>query len=265
MIWDEIQVAKKEKLDLAVIWLDLANAFGSVPHKVLEYLMRHFLIPEEVIQLMMNYYGKFIMRFSTTFTTNWQKLEIGIPAGCTISPIWFILAMELLLRGTEIHGICQRFRAPKKAFMDDLTILSRKHEKMKEVLRRLEELIKWARMKFKAKKSRSLTLVKGRQVETKFSIAGETMPTLKEEPVKSLGRVYHGTLNDRSEGIRIQAIAEDGLDKIEKSLLPGIFKIWCLQFVLMIMAPYDLRGCRFEGQYNTTENEPEDKELVGAA
>ena len=59
-------------------------------------------------------------------------------------------------------------------------------------------------------------LARGKQVETKFSVAGERMPTLREEPVKSLGRLYHGTLNNRSEGIRIQATAEDGLDKIEK-------------------------------------------------
>ena len=142
--------------------------------------------------------------------------------------------MELILRGIELHGICQCIRAPKKAFMDDITILTRRHDKMKEVLNRLEELIAWARVKFKAKKSRSLTLIKGKQVETKFSIAGETMPTLKEEPVKSLGRLYHGTLNNRSKGIKIQAIAEDGLNKIENSMLPGVFKIWHLQFVLMI-------------------------------
>ena len=52
------------------------------------------------------------------------------------------------------------------------------------------------RMKFKAKMSHSLTFVKGRQIEAKFSIAGEKMPTVKEEPVKSLGRWYAGILSD---------------------------------------------------------------------
>ena len=32
MIWYTIQEAKRLKLDLAVVWLDLANAYGSVPH-----------------------------------------------------------------------------------------------------------------------------------------------------------------------------------------------------------------------------------------
>ena len=125
--------------------------------------MRHFWIPDEVVDLMMSYNQKFIMRFTTTsFTTEWQRLEIGIRAGCTISPIWFILTMELILRGTEIHSSCQHIRSPKKAFMDDI-ILTRKHDEMREVLERLEKLIAWARMKFKSKKSRSLVLARGKQ------------------------------------------------------------------------------------------------------
>ena len=38
-IWDTIQRAKNDKEDLDVVWLDLANAYGSVPHKVLNLAM----------------------------------------------------------------------------------------------------------------------------------------------------------------------------------------------------------------------------------
>lgn len=34
-IWNPLQTAKKEKTDLHVIFLDLANAFWSVSHKIL--------------------------------------------------------------------------------------------------------------------------------------------------------------------------------------------------------------------------------------
>ena len=34
-IWDTIQEAKKNGTDLNVVWLDLANAYGSVPHELL--------------------------------------------------------------------------------------------------------------------------------------------------------------------------------------------------------------------------------------
>ena len=87
-------------------------------------------------------------------------------------------------------------------------------------------------MKFKAKKSRSLSFKKGVQCQTKFKIAGETMPTVKEQPVKSLGRWYAGSLSDRSRGVEVMRQAEDGLKRIERSRLPGKYKVWCLQFGL---------------------------------
>ena len=122
MIWEAIQTTKKDKSHLVVVWLDLANAFGSVPHKLIEYAMDLFWIPPEVIKIMMDYYSLFIMRFTIAdFTTAWQRLEIGIAAGCTVSVIWFVLVMEVLLRGTKINKETLYISVPKKAFMDDIT------------------------------------------------------------------------------------------------------------------------------------------------
>ena len=92
--------------------------------------------------------------------------------------------------------------------------------------------LEWSRMKFKAKKSRSLTYIKGRQKEIRYTVGGENIPTVKEEPVKSLGRWYKGTVTDRSQGIEVQKVAEAGIQSIDKTALPGKFKCWCCQFGL---------------------------------
>ena len=42
MIWEAIQRAKSEKLNLNVIWLDLANAYGSVPHQMIQLALRMY-------------------------------------------------------------------------------------------------------------------------------------------------------------------------------------------------------------------------------
>ena len=232
-IWDTIQEAKKDKADLNVVWLDLANAYGSVPHAILMKAMDFFYVPVKVKNLMMCYYDKFKMRFTTqTFTTDWHRLEVGIAAGCTISVIWFIAVMEMILRSADCTEDTAKVQAPKKAFMDDVTLLTREQNVMQKVLDKLDELIAWSRMKFKAKKSRSLTLSKGRQVQRKFQISGEGMPTIKEQPVKSLGRWYEGNLNDKSRGVQIQKQLEDGLKAIDETKLTGKYKIWCLQFGL---------------------------------
>ena len=105
MIWHTIQESKKLRRDLGVVWLDLANAYGSVPHALIEFAMEFFWIPEKVRNFIMQYYGDFRMRFSTDqYTTSWQKLEVGIPMGCAISPILFVLAMEVITRAAERAG-----------------------------------------------------------------------------------------------------------------------------------------------------------------
>ena len=81
--------------------------------------------------------------------------------------------------------------------MDDVTLLAKSPDEMDDVLERLNVLVRWSRMKFKAKKSRSLTFRNGKQVQRRFMIGGDRIPTLKEEPVKSLGRLYAGNLTDR--------------------------------------------------------------------
>ena len=182
---------------------------------------------------MMKYYSSFKMRFTTSnFTTDWHSLEVGIAAGCTISVIWFILVMEIILLSTRFGEDRANVRSLIKAFMDDVTLLTRKKTAMESVMVDLNGLISWARMKFKPKKSRSLTFKKGRQVQTRFHIGNEKIPTVKEKPVKSLGRLYAGSLTDRHQGIVIQKQAEDGLKAITKTKLPGKFEVWCLQFGL---------------------------------
>ncbi|GFO45642.1 reverse transcriptase [Plakobranchus ocellatus] len=99
MIWEAIHRAKSEKLNLDVVWLDLANAYGSVPHEMIQLALRMYHVPE-VIQVMLDdYFSGFSMRFSTNnYTTNWINLEVGIAMGWTISPILLVMAMEVIFR-----------------------------------------------------------------------------------------------------------------------------------------------------------------------
>ncbi|GFN78864.1 reverse transcriptase [Plakobranchus ocellatus] len=64
MIWEAIQRAKSEKLNLDVVRLDLANAYGSVPHEMIQLALRMYHLPE-VIQVMLDdYFSGFRMRGS---------------------------------------------------------------------------------------------------------------------------------------------------------------------------------------------------------
>lgn len=102
MIWDQIQKAKREKTDLHVVWLDLANAYGSVPHQLINYAMEFFHTPSCIKNIVASYFNDLQMCFSLQdFTTGWQRLEVGIAMGCAISPILFVAAFEVILIGAR--------------------------------------------------------------------------------------------------------------------------------------------------------------------
>ena len=133
------------------------------------------------------YFSGFRMRFSTnSYTSVWINLEIGIAMGCTISPILFVMAMEIILKAAEdsagsanLGGGC--YMPPLKTFMDDTTIICSKEEETRHMLERLDVLVAWCRMKFKPKKSHSLSVRKGKiDAMTIFTVANQQIPTLRE-------------------------------------------------------------------------------------
>lgn len=87
--------------DLAVLWLDLANAYGSIPYKLVETsLIRHH-VPDKII---LNYYNCFSVRVTSgSVTSAFHRMEKGIITGCTISVILFTLARNMLVQSAEAH------------------------------------------------------------------------------------------------------------------------------------------------------------------
>ena len=239
MIWNTIQEAKAKKRDLSVVWLDLANAYGSVPHRLIKFSMDFFHIPTKIQRMLMSYYDNFKMRFTTSdYTTDWVDLQVGIPMGCTVSPVLFVLAMQVIVRSSEDSGqgvevAPGQILPPIRSFMDDLTRLNSQPQISAAILQRLQVLIEWTRMAFKAKKSRSLVLKRGRVQKYTFHLRGEVIPAVSESPVKSLGRWYTKELKDTNRAKEIIAQMNEGLASIERSGLPGKCKLWCLQFGLL--------------------------------
>lgn len=56
MNWHQIQIAKAEGRDLHVVFLDLANAFGSVPHELLWSVFKFFHMPDTITALVKSFF-----------------------------------------------------------------------------------------------------------------------------------------------------------------------------------------------------------------
>ncbi|XP_063427466.1 uncharacterized protein LOC134710973 [Mytilus trossulus] len=174
-----IREVKDSKGELAVVWLDLANAYGTVPHKLVELMLERYHVPDGVRALIKEYFNHLQLRFTVgDFTTSWQRLEVGIVTGCTISVILFSAAMNMIVKSVE-----KKSRGPwmksevlqplGRAFMDDMTISTKTVIEARWTLRELDKMITWARMKVKPNKSRSLVVNNGKVKEERFKIGDE--------------------------------------------------------------------------------------------
>ncbi|XP_033755855.1 uncharacterized protein LOC117338607 [Pecten maximus] len=241
-----IREAKELKGELAVVWLDLANAYGSMPHKLVQMTLERYHVPEKIRLLLQRYFDRLQLRFTVQdFTTSWQRLEVGIVTGCTVSVILFSAAMNLMVKSVEKMSRGPWMRAgvrqpPVRAFMDDMTISTKTIIEAKWTLKEIEEMVNWARMKIKPTKSSSLVLKNGKMREHKFQVGDEVIPTVSEKPVKCLGKFFDDTLGD-TRNVRVTGKQLEGwMIAVDRSALPGKYKAWIYQHGILPRALWPL-------------------------
>ena len=234
-----IREAKKEKKSLVVTWLDIANAYGSIPHKLIMRSLKEAHIPEEVISMVENYYSNARIRFATqNFTTEWQRVEKGIITGCTLSVALFSLAMTWV-----VMSVKKETKGPKlssgnvqvnsRLLMDDITTTTETMVQTSYLLNKLIRKLHWAGLYEKVEKCRALVIIKGVVSERKIEINGNPIQSIQEEPVRFLGKWYNATLNEKSQIEGIVKGVKDDLKKVDKCRLPGRYKAWMIQHMLM--------------------------------
>jgi hypothetical protein len=77
------------------------------------------------------------------FPTTWQRLEVGIVTGSTVSVILLSVAMELMVKSVKkIRG-----GPGMRAFMNDMTISTKTI--MRWTFKEIEDITKWTRRKIK--------------------------------------------------------------------------------------------------------------------
>ena len=130
MVWHALKEARTHKSTLATIWLDIANAYGSIPHKLIIFALHRYGVSPQWIRLVKNYRkGIFSKSFSESATSAWHRHHQGIFTGYTLSLVLFFTGMNIILEysvevkipkfttnNTELPLLC--------AFIDDLSLMS---------------------------------------------------------------------------------------------------------------------------------------------
>ena len=98
MAWHALKEARAKNSNLTVIWLDIANAYGSIPHKLIVFPLNRYGVSPQWIRLTKTYYeGIFSKSFSESASSAWHRHQRGIFASCTLSIILFVAGMKIIL------------------------------------------------------------------------------------------------------------------------------------------------------------------------
>ena len=173
MAWSDLKEAWSTKSSLANIWLDIANAYGSIPHRLLFFALEHYGNGPNWISLIKIYYsGIYSCSFSQSAPSSWHQHFKGILAGCTLSIILFLAWINVIIEYT-LASSARKFVSTGnvafpliRAFMDDLNLMSSSVSGTQNLLHRCVKALPWAGMYFRADKSRNIAIVGGKSMNT---------------------------------------------------------------------------------------------------
>ena len=233
--------ARRRCGEVVVAWLDLANAFGSIPHQHIQTMLGSLGVPSKIQSVVAELYS----RSTTTIRTRdgeTQPIHIGsgVRQGCPLSPIVFNLAIEPLLRVAISLASSHGYRLYDNdlavlAYADDLALLAKDQTSMQILLDSISATADWMGLKFKPAKCATLDVMCRRKravLPTPFTIQGGSPRILGEgEHYQHLG-VPTGFRKNQTPQDSINSIIEDA-EKIDKSLLAPWQKLEALNMFVM--------------------------------
>ncbi|GFU24802.1 retrovirus-related Pol polyprotein from type-1 retrotransposable element R2, partial [Nephila pilipes] len=203
--------AKRHHLDLSMAWLDLENAFGSVPHRFILEALGHAGVPSSTVALISAIYTGSTSTIRTS--AGWTgpiPMRAGVRQGCPLSAILFNLSLEQILRtgisapGFRLYG--QEVKC--LAYADDLLLLWQSPVDLQDNINSICGVAALAGLRFKPSKCASLSFNytgnKRSIDDVSFLVAGTHIRNIQgQEAYKYLGvRVGLSYKQDNTEFFR---------------------------------------------------------------
>lgn len=227
-----LEDSRRQGKDLVMGWLDLSNAFGSIPHATIMDAVAGMGIPPRIHNI--------LLQMATGATTTAKTMdgmseeipiEAGVRQGCPASPILFNMAIERIIRnikntnaGYTLYGN----RISTLAYADDLVLIASSPEEMRSLLRAADAAAIEAGLHFNPKKCATLHLAGKktyrRTVQTGFLVRGTQIPAMTEGDAYEYLGIPVGLGVDQTPRAKIEAMIED-ISRIDGSLLAPWQKI----------------------------------------
>ena len=177
-------------------WFDLEDAFGSVPHILIEETVKRNHLPENI----QNYMSSFYSNCSAVVQTPSWKSEIfrfsrGVFQGDPLSPTVFLMVFNpvlLKLQGMEekfgykLHSDNSTTSVITLPYADDFCLITTDMRRHQIIINEIQDCINSMGMKLKPSKCRGLSIRSGKSENISFHIGNHRIPSICEEDQKFL-------------------------------------------------------------------------------
>lgn len=260
------QAATKNR-NLYTAFIDYKKAFDSVPHDWLTKVLEIYKISPKYIDLLKQIMGK----WQTEIHLNTPKVMIrtskininrGIFQGDSLSPLWFILAMNPLssMLNSTGYGFSIKsetggqYRLSHLLYMDDIKIYASKLSHLEHLLNIVEKFSKDICMNFGLDKCRTLRMIRGKLQEGEFeSQDGQSIHAMLEgETYKYLGikqakNIHHTKVKEeiaREFAKRVQLLSKSFLKSkyLFKALNTYAIPVLCYSFGIIHWTQTDVEA-----------------------
>ena len=129
---------QERKKDVHMVFVDLEKAYDRVPRDLIWWALRRKNIPEAYITIIQDMYKATKTKVKTRCgLTQYFNIEVGLHQGSTLSPLLFIIIMDVLASSMSI----QRDPPWAMRYADDLVICEESRLEVEQQLDRWREVL----------------------------------------------------------------------------------------------------------------------------
>ena len=187
--------AQKRHRSLCICWLDIANAYGSVHHSLIQFTLQHYHPPPEFCTILKALYSGLQAKiFTKEWVTPAFPLQIGVYQGDPLSVVIFNTVMNTLVDTLQVrldlgyHISNSKHKVNVLQYADDTCLFANSPVSCQHLLTMSSDWLQWANMKAKVPKCHCLAF-KGsssKLLNPHLSLHGMEVP-YSQGPVRFLG------------------------------------------------------------------------------
>ena len=177
-----IEKVREFQKNIYFCFIDYAKAFDCVDHNKLWKILKEMGIPDYLTCLLRNLYAGQEATVRTGHeTTDWLQIRKGVHQGCILSPCFFNLYAEYIVRNTRLNEAQAGIKIARRninnfRYADDTTLMAESEDELKSLLMKVKEESEKIGLKLNIQRSKIMASIP----ITSWQIDGETVETVAD-------------------------------------------------------------------------------------